>query len=308
LSKIRLYLFLSILLVFFTLITGCSSPPRKLDQSFQPKAENKQVYLVNNAVEDILADADSSSERVTQALLGDPVQIIDESSVEWYKVKVPDGYVGYVRKGAIVKESQSSSYLRNGKVAMIKAGNVLILVSSESKTGVGRAFRGSQLPLIKQENDWLEIALPGGRNSWIKADDAMLLPKRDRAQKGSPDNVIATARLYLGVPYLWGGVTSQGIDCSGLTYITYLLNGVKLPRDANMQYKTGTNVDSIADLKKGDLVFFATDAPKPDITHVGIYIGAGRFIHAANKKEGTIISKLEEPKYLSAFRGGRRFL
>ncbi|KUK63481.1 MAG: hypothetical protein XD84_2034 [Desulfotomaculum sp. 46_80] len=228
-SKIRLYLFLSILLVFFTLITGCSSPPRKLDQSFQPKAENKQVYLVNNAVEDILADADSSSERVTQALLGDPVQIIDESSVEWYKVKVPDGYVGYVRKGAIVKESQSSSYLRNGKVAMIKAGNVLILVSSESKTGVGRAFRGSQLPLIKQENDWLEIALPGGRNSWIKADDAMLLPKRDRAQKGSPDNVIATARLYLGVPYLWGGVTSQGIDCSGLTYITYLLNGVKLP-------------------------------------------------------------------------------
>jgi len=67
-------------------------------------------------------------------------------------------------------------------------------------------------------------------------------------------------------------------------------------------------VDSIADLKKGDLVFFATDAPKPDITHVGIYIGAGRFIHAANKKEGTIISKLEEPKYLSAFRGGRRFL
>lgn len=307
-SKTRLYLFLSILLVFFTLITGCSAITRKFGLSSQPKAENQQVYLVNNAVEDILADADSNSERVTQALLGDPVQIIDESNVEWYKVKVPDGYVGYVRKGAIVKEGPESIYLRNGKVAMIKADNVLILASSVSKTVVDKAFRGSQFPLIKQKNNWLEVALPGSRNSWIKANDAMLLPKRDGVLKGSPDNVITTAKLYLGVPYLWGGVTSRGIDCSGLTYITYLLNGVKLPRDADMQYKTGTKVDNLADLKKGDLVFFATDAPKPDITHVGIYIGDGWFIHAANKREGTIISELKEPKYLSAFRGGRRFL
>lgn len=306
------------LILFFALSAGCDAfkktkrPEVKTPgQNIESTDKNKimqDIYLVNVAVADVRVATNEQSELSTQALLADPVTIIDKSNNDWYKVKVSDGYIGYMKKNDLIKINQHNIYLQKGPVIMIKGGNIPIVEAADSETEVARAFRGSQLAVAGAENNWLEITLPDERRGWIKATDAIQLPKRDGAPKGTPDKVVNIAKLYLGVPYLWGGTTPQGIDCSGLTYFAYLFNGVKLPRDADVQYNAGAEITPINALKKGDLVFFATNIPKPDITHIGIYIGDGNFIHAANRKQGTIISRIDEPKYKATFRGGRRIL
>jgi cell wall-associated NlpC family hydrolase len=113
------------------------------------------------------------------------------------------------------------------------------------------------------------------------------------------ENIIKTAKQFIGVPYMWGGTSIKAVDCSGFCKSTYFLNGIVLARDASQQCLTGDNVDiskyvdgsehtreALANLKKGDLIFFGTKATaekKERITHVGIYIENGIFIHSATK-------------------------
>jgi len=100
-------------------------------------------------------------------------------------------------------------------------------------------------------------------------------------------NILATAQEYIGRPYLWGGTSGKGMDCSGFTKTVFYLNGVQLARDASQQVRTGNEIKTDATLKNlvpGDLLFFgrkATAEKKERITHVGIYMGKGEFIHSS---------------------------
>jgi hypothetical protein len=98
---------------------------------------------------------------------------------------------------------------------------------------------------------------------------------------GETDSIANVARSFLNVPYLWGGRTHFGIDCSGFTQIVYKLKGINLKRDASIQAQEGTAVDSVLTAKLGDLAFFNNDEGR--ITHVGIILGAGKIIHASGK-------------------------
>jgi cell wall-associated NlpC family hydrolase len=116
--------------------------------------------------------------------------------------------------------------------------------------------------------------------------------------------IISTAKNFIGVPYVWGGTTASGFDCSG--YIQYVLgkNGITVPRTAAEQYKIGTSV-SKSNLRKGDLVFFTTYKEGP--SHLGIYLGDGSFIHASSSK-GVTISSLSSSYYSSRYIGAKRIL
>jgi hypothetical protein len=121
------------------------------------------------------------------------------------------------------------------------------------------------------------------------------------------DRIVKTALNYIGVSYKWGGESSdEGFDCSGLTMTVYQLNGLDLPRTSRQQWRAGTAV-ARNELLRGDLVFFATAGGR-QVSHVGIYTGENKFIHAPGKSKTIRLTSLSKSYYRSRFVGARRYL
>jgi len=118
--------------------------------------------------------------------------------------------------------------------------------------------------------------------------------------------LVQTAKRFLGVPYRWGGVNSDsGFDCSGLTMVCYRLNGLNLPRNSRAQFAAGKQVAK-NDLRPGDLVFFATKGGSR-VTHVGMYLGGKQFIHSPRPGREVCIERLDKSYYINTYAGGRRY-
>lgn len=117
--------------------------------------------------------------------------------------------------------------------------------------------------------------------------------------------IVRSAMSFIGVPYLWGGNTQDGLDCSGFSLAVYRLNGLSLPRSSREQFEKGHPVDR-KDLRQGDLVFFNT-VKKGTVSHVGVYIGDGQFIHAPGRGK-TICISMMKGFYLRTYAGGRKYL
>ena len=119
--------------------------------------------------------------------------------------------------------------------------------------------------------------------------------------------IVGTAKRFIGTPYRWGGTSpDEGFDCSGLTMVVYQLNGLKLPRSSRQQYRAGIPIGR-NDLMQGDLVFFATSGGRR-ISHVGIYVGKGRFIHAPGRGKKIRSSLLTRRYYKARYMGARTYL
>ena len=146
---------------------------------------------------------------------------------------------------------------------------------------------------------WQKVSIADGRVGYLPKSSVQNFNKWLDSRNPTADNIIATAKQFIGVPYMWGGTSIKAVDCSGFCKSTYFLNGIILVRDASQQCYTGDDVDitkyvndstytveALSNLKKGDLIFFGTKATpekKERITHVGIYIENGIFIHSATK-------------------------
>jgi len=126
--------------------------------------------------------------------------------------------------------------------------------------------------------------------------------------KYNKNSIIKNAKHYLGGKYVWGGTQPKGFDCSGYVKYLYAQQGIQLPRTAYAQSKVGKYVSKNS-LKKGDLLFFLTDRKRHiPITHVGMYIGNDKFIHAASRKKGIIISSFSKSKYHKYFVKAKRII
>jgi len=142
---------------------------------------------------------------------------------------------------------------------------------------------------------------------YVVAPQEYAIARIDQAHSGDLRNeLVQTALRYLGIPYRWGGVTDAGgFDCSGLTMVCYRLNGLNLPRISQQQYSAGRAITK-EELRLGDLVFFAT-RKKGVVSHVGLYIGENRFIHAPRTGENVQIESLLHPYYAERFLGARSY-
>jgi cell wall-associated NlpC family hydrolase len=129
---------------------------------------------------------------------------------------------------------------------------------------------------------------------------------RPADERGLRASLVESARGYLGVPYLFGGTTERGFDCSGLTGAVYRLNGLRLPRSSQAQFDAGSPVD-LEEARPGDLLFFAT-AGGGRVSHVGLYLGEGTFIHAPRPGQGIRQDDLSDRYYRKALLGARTYL
>ena len=141
----------------------------------------------------------------------------------------------------------------------------------------------------------------------VSPEDYALARIRLYGEPAVRNEIVETAERFLGLPYQWGGSSAEGgFDCSGLTMAVYQLNGLDLPRTSRDQYAVGTPVER-TELAKGDLVFFAIKG-REKVSHVGVYAGEDRFIHAPGKGKTIRFDSLSDRYYMARYVGARKYL
>lgn len=252
------------------------------------KELGEKIYgVVNVSVANLRSEPKHPAELATQALLGTVVNIYKKNS-GWYLAQTPDNYLGWVDDDAIVlmDKNELNQYLSKGKIIITEPFD-LVYANDKRTSVVSDIVVGNILELTNETKDEFAVRLPDGRTGYLNGSSAMKFDEWNSQLKISAENIIATAKSFMGVPYLWGGTSCKGFDCSGFTKIVFFMNGIILPRDASQQVFSGDDADDQVDFdsfKKGDLLFFgerASENKKERITHVGIYIGDTEFIHAA---------------------------
>lgn len=251
-----------------------------------PKLGGKRYGVLAQAVVNFgdAPGADEGKHLVTQGLLGMVVDLLQEQG-GWYRGRMADGYLGWIQAGRlVVTDKAGADAWLAGRRAVVTARTARVYETpSKAATVLGEATIGTDLPAPSEpaKAGFTKVRLPGNRTGWVESAAVRFSPAEQEvfAAKRGADGVIATARLFMGLPYLWGGTSGRGFDCSGFTQFAFRTNGYPLPRDADQQYAVGEPVPDRSQLKPGDLVYFSTYKSGP--SHVGIYIGNGKYINAA---------------------------
>lgn len=281
---------------------------------------NTTIALGRNSVINMRSAPKHSAELGTQGLLGMELKVLDKKG-DWYRVQTPDQYISWVDKGGIqlLTPEALENWQQRDKLIYTKNTGFVYAKKEETSSVVSDIVFGGMLALIKEHKDFYEVAYPDQRMGYLKKSEAELYT--DWLKNNSPNSasIERAAKSMLGVPYLWGGTSTKGNDCSGFTKTVYLMNGFVIPRDASQQIHAGTVVDetlTFKNLEKGDLLFFGTPAKedkKERVTHVGIWLGnqKGEFIHSSGNVHLSSIH--EDQKHFDAFNknrylGSRRYL
>lgn len=245
--------------------------------------------IVYNSTGTIHLSPSYSSETVSQTLLGTPVKVLEKQG-GWLRVQMPDRYIGWIN-GAVqsVTEDELRVYNRSQKIIVTAFTTRSFEQSDEKSLPVSDLVMGNLLELTGDKGGFFQVKYPDGRAAFVKKSNAKKTSEWLKNIKLTQKSIVSLAMQFMGVPYVWGGTSSKGLDCSGFTKTVYFNHGIILPRDASQQALTGKLVDDKGDFDKlqpGDLVFFGTKAtdenPKERVIHVGIYIGGKRFIHASD--------------------------
>jgi cell wall-associated NlpC family hydrolase len=260
-------------------------------------SENYPTRLIACPVVPMFRAPDSNSEQVSQALLGTAVSELGGHG-NWRFVTTPDNYPGWVETAA----------LRDHPISwgspFVEVKDLWINLRAEpSYAAVIHATIGVRLPLRGRSVGWVGLLVPGGETLWTEAHRVRIV--RERASRvPSPAAVVRTARRFLGVPYLWGGCSPLGLDCSGFVQLVLRLHGMEVSRDAHLQAVQG---ESVGDPEAADLVFFGPPDRPDAVTHVGMMLDESRCIHASGGN-CVRVDRLRDLARRLEYRGARRFI
>jgi len=212
---------------------------------------------------------------VSQAIYGANVGVVGEKE-GWLRIRTADDYIGWTPKPAV---RIGQPYAATGPIAEVQSmfAHVYRETSTTKHAPLITLPFESRLEVLGEpvENGrWLEVRLADGRTAWVQTGDIATEPKRMTIPE-----TLEFAKRLLGLPYTWGGTSSYGYDCSGLSQMLARRRGYTLPRDAQPQSEwSGSAPVEPKDLQPGDLLYFGASPKK--VTHTGIYLGDGKFINA----------------------------
>jgi len=219
------------------------------------------------AIMPLRVSSDDRSEMVSQVLFGESMEVLELNS-NWAFVRLSfDKYEGWVdpKQFSIIDDAEMNKLL----IAKIYYSTDLVqLIKPESSKQMIPLVLGSNLPELKNNKFRISDLNYSFEGSSVKSD---IKPTRKA--------IVENAMKYINAPYLWGGKTPFGVDCSGFTQTVYKICGIKLLRDASQQAQQGEIINFITDAKEGDLAFF--DNEDGNIIHVGIILEGNRIIHAS---------------------------
>ena len=238
-------------------------------------------------------------------LLGQGAIVLVEERLDgWYRVcsSAGEGYVSadYLAFSETLEGGLSLSASLTGTDVRMRSG------PNTDSAVLGYFGTGDSVEVTGVSAEWLRVTSAAGVQGYIRSD--FLSFADEKAVAAAPaamgEQLVETAKQYLGTPYVWGGMSERGFDCSGFVNYVYDAYGVDLERVAQSIYsKNGTYVEK-SDLRAGDLVFFGYSGTS--VTHVGMYIGGGQFIHASSGSGKVVITDLSSSYYTRMYVGAKR--
>ena len=260
----------------------------------------------------VRASASTDSSILATASKGDAVIVLEEAGDNWYKVDY-QSVQGYMSGDYLTVAETADAAIGYGKVSA--NGSTLNLRSgpSTSSSKVGALSHGTVVKIVGVDSGWYKVDY-NGTVGYVSSD--YMVTTKETTSRGAETaavsastiggQVVAYAKQFLGTPYVYGGNGPNSFDCSGFTKYVYSHFGVTLNRTATDQLANGTAV-SKSQLQPGDLVFFKANTTKP-VSHVGIYIGGGQFIHASTNTYTVKIDNLNTGYYNGVYVYGRHIM
>ncbi|MCP5109426.1 MAG: C40 family peptidase, partial [bacterium] len=253
------------------------------------------VWVVVQPVLNMHSRPSREADVVSQAIYSDQVALVDAEGT-WVRIRTTDDYLGWAPvEGLLNRDRPYASgehvvrvenlYANLYREPDVTAHAPLLTLPFESRLEVLSEPEG-------EDRRWIEVILPDENRAWVQRGDVSF--RRDSLTVGQ---TVADSRRFVGLPYLWGGTSSFGFDCSGFTQMLCRRRGIRIPRDAGPQSRWDGAIEVERDrLEPGDLLFFGESREK--VTHTGMYLGDGRFVHATSYKRPMVrISELSDPHW-----------
>ena len=267
------------------------------------------VYL---SAANIRSQPRHSGELATQATMGMPLRVLKKEG-DWHLVQTPDKYISWMQ-GSFVPMSQSEYDNWQAKPKVIFTGiyGFAYADAVNNDSIISDLVAGNVMELVSDATQSYAVRLPDGRDAFVRKRASAPFSDWVAQAEATEATLVNTAYQMMGVPYLWGGTSAKGVDCSGFTKTIYFMNGHVLPRDASQQVHAGELVDedkNFENLRPGDLLFFgyaATDSTRERVTHVGMWVGDNQFIHSPGLEARVKLSSIDpDSEYYDAYNFNR---
>jgi hypothetical protein len=246
--------------------------------------EGKTTGIINVSVANLRSKPGHSQELATQALLGTPIQVLDFQD-GWYLVRTPDRYLAWLEPGAFVgmKPKESKAWFGDNLRMYVGPAGVM---KSDGEEIITDLVSGNLVEYTDDEREadkMVRVRLPDGSLGLVEGKYLVLPVMYGKTLQA--EALLGMAYANTGRPYLWGGTSPKAMDCSGFTKTAFYESGYVIPRDASQQVQAGEEIELTSDfrnLEPGDLLFFGRHRQDESekITHVGFYLGEGRFLHS----------------------------
>lgn len=269
--------------------------------------ESTPWALVQRGVADLRRQPSSLSERLSQVLYGESVRILQAGEDYSWAQMAEGGYLGWVHSAALrgCSAEEALAYQRslNGQVCAERAViyHTDLDLSREKEVdqrdATGRLSFGVLVCIAEEHGGWLVLKTPEGGRAWVQRDHILPISQRPKPDALGIAFTLDLIRRFAGIPYLWGGRTSFGFDCSGLAQAFYAFMGVAIPRDADLQCRDSLPV--AGDPQPGDLLFFGSPASGlpgeryRNVTHVAVSLGGTEYIHAKGGSMGITVNSFD---------------